>query len=260
MLPNRNIPSDPALKVTHKKTEHGKQVEIVEDLIAHKKRSYKQYKANVKLFFSIGMVISLFLIILLFEWKTYDNPEENQLANVGIQTDEIIDIPVTKQPPPPPRQVVQQPNIIEVTEEEIIEEIEVDFDVEITAEETVEEVTPIEMDEPEEEVVEEIFTIVEDKPTPEGGMQAFMKYVGENIDYPDKAKRMGIQGKVFVEFVVDKDGSLTDFKVIKGIGGGCDEEAIRVLKNAPKWNPGKQRGIAVKVRMVMPVFFVLKEV
>lgn len=108
-----------------------------------------------------------------------------------------------------------------------------------------------------EEKVDEIFTIVEVQPGPVGGMKAFYEFVAKNLKYPSKARRMGIEGRVFVEFVVEKDGSLTDIKVAKGIGGGCDEEAIKVISEAPNWEPGKQRGRAVRVRMIMPIMFKL---
>lgn len=110
---------------------------------------------------------------------------------------------------------------------------------------------------PPEEEVDEIFTIVEDQPVPNGGMSAFYKYVGDKLKYPAQARRMGIEGKVFVQFVVDKDGTLTEVKAVKGIGAGCDEEAVRVIKGAPKWKPGKQRGRSVKVRMILPITFKL---
>ena len=77
------------------------------------------------------------------------------------------------------------------------------------------------------------------------------------MKYPSQARRMGIEGRVFVEFIVDKDGTLTNVKAIKGIGAGCDEEAERVIKNHPKWNPGKQRGKAVKQKIVLPITFKL---
>ena len=77
------------------------------------------------------------------------------------------------------------------------------------------------------------------------------------MKYPNQARRMGIEGRVFVQFVVDKDGQLTEIKAVKGIGAGCDEEAVRVLKSAPKWKPGKQRGRPVKVRMILPITFKL---
>ena len=93
--------------------------------------------------------------------------------------------------------------------------------------------------------------------TPKGGMQAFYEYVGKKLKYPAQARRMGIEGRVFVEFVVGKDGTLQDVTVIKGIGSGCDEEAIRVLKLSPRWEPAKQRGKAVKQRIVLPIVFKL---
>lgn len=107
------------------------------------------------------------------------------------------------------------------------------------------------------DIYAEIFDIVEDQPIPPGGMGAFYKYVGMNIKYPNDARRMGVQGKVFVQFVVDKDGSLINVKSIKGIGAGCDEEAVRIIEAAPNWKPGKQRGKPVKVRMILPITFKL---
>jgi protein TonB len=207
------------------------------------------------LFLNIGLVISLLLIITAFEWKFYDEGELMDLGQVSDEFEDVMEIPPTEQPPPPPPKI-QQPEIIEVPdEEEIEEEIEVDLDVEITEETVVEDIVFEEA--PEEEVAEEIFTIVEDQPEPKGGMAAFYEYVGKKLKYPAQARRMGIEGKVFVEFVVDKDGSITDVKAIKGIGAGCDEEAIRVIQEAPKWKPGKQRGRPVKVRMILPITFKL---
>lgn len=101
------------------------------------------------------------------------------------------------------------------------------------------------------------YDIIEDQPDPVGGIQAFYQYVGKKLKYPKDARRHGIQGKVFVQFVVDKDGELINVKIIKGIGSGCDLEAKHVVKNSPPWNPGKQRGQAVKVRMILPITFKL---
>jgi len=166
-----------------------------------------------------------------------------------------MDIPPTEQPPPPPPKI-QQPQIIEVPdEEEIEEEIEIDLDVEVTEETVIEEVIFDEA--PEEEMAEEIFTVVEDQPAPIGGMAAFYKYIGKKLKYPAQARRMGIEGRVFVQFVVDKDGSITDVVAVKGIGAGCDEEAVRVIQASPKWKAGKQRGRPVKVRMILPITFKL---
>lgn len=207
------------------------------------------------LFLNIGLVVSLLLVITAFEWRFYDEGALMDLGQVSDEFEDVMEIPPTEQPPPPPPKI-QQPEIIEVPdEEEIEEEIEVDLDVEITEETVVEDIV---FDEPvEEEVADEIFTIVEDQPAPKGGMAAFYEYVAKKLKYPAQARRMGIEGRVFVEFVVDKDGTITDVKAIKGIGAGCDEEAIRVIQEAPAWNPGKQRGRPVKVRMILPITFKL---
>jgi len=105
----------------------------------------------------------------------------------------------------------------------------------------------------------ELFTVVEDMPEYVGGMNAFYQYIASEIEYPSEARQTGIQGKVFVQFVVEKDGSITDVQVIKGIGGGCDDEAVRVVENSSAFKPGKQRGKPVRVRMVMPITFQVNE-
>ncbi|MEN7549868.1 energy transducer TonB [Rapidithrix thailandica] len=91
-----------------------------------------------------------------------------------------------------------------------------------------------------------------------GGMSKFYEYLAKNMQYPRLARKAMIEGRVFVQFVVSPEGILTDFKVLKGIGGGCDKEAIRVLKKAPPWKPAKQRGRPVTQRIAIPVFFQLR--
>jgi len=206
-------------------------------------------------YMSIGLMVSLLLTVMAFEWKSYDDNDLVNLGTLDADFEELQDIPITEQPPPPPPQVTP-PEIIEVPdEEEIEEEIEVNLDVEVTEETVIEDVVFEEA--PEEEAADEIFQFVEDQPAPVGGMKAFYEYVGKNMKYPAQARRMGIEGKVYVTFVVDKDGTLSDVKVLKGIGAGCDEEAVRVLSGAPKWTPGKQRGRPVRVRMQLPIIFKL---
>lgn len=207
------------------------------------------------LYLAIGLVISLALITFAFEFKSYDDSGLVDLGQVDDNFEDVMEIPPTEQPPPPPPKI-QQPEIIEVPDEEEIEEdIEIDLDVDITEDTEIEEMVFEEA--PEEETSDEIFMVVEDQPEPEGGLAAFYKFVGDNLDYPAQARRMGVEGKVFVQFVVDKDGSLTDVKAVKGIGAGCDEEAVEIVKSSPKWKPGKQRGKAVRVRMIIPITFKL---
>ena len=103
------------------------------------------------------------------------------------------------------------------------------------------------------------YIVVENQPRFPGGEEARMQYLSENIDYPQKAQDEGIEGTVYVTFIVEADGSVTNAKVLRGIGGGCDEEAIQVVENMPKWNPGKQRGEPVRVRFNMPIRFTLSK-
>ena len=206
----------------------------------------------VSVFLNIGLVMSLLFVITAFEWRFYVEGSLVDLGRMNDDFEEMLDIPLTEQPPPPPPKI-QQPKITEVPDEEEIEdEIDVDLDIEITEDETIEEII---IEEPVEEVVDQIFNVVEKQPEFPGGQKAFLLYIQKNLLYPEQAKRMGIEGKVFVQFVVDKEGKLSEVKAIKGIGAGCEDEAVRVIRSSPKWNPGKQRGRAVKVRIVVPLTF-----
>jgi periplasmic protein TonB len=104
------------------------------------------------------------------------------------------------------------------------------------------------------------FLIVDESASPKGGMQMFYKYLSENIKYPIEAKNAKVQGKVFIQFVVNKKGEIEEAIVVRGIGFGCDEEALRVIKNAPAWNPGMHKDKPVKQRMVVPINFKYEEV
>jgi protein TonB len=208
------------------------------------------------LFFNIGLVITLLVVVMAFEYSVRDRSGDLNLAQNMNLIDEILEVPPTEQPPPPPPKI-QQPQIIEVPdEEEIKEDIKVEFDVEVTTDTKVESIVIAPVEE-EKEDVDQIFLVVEETATPKGGMSAFYKYVSDKMKYPAQARRMGIEGKVFVEFVINRDGSITDVKAIKGIGAGCDEEAVRVVQSAPPWNPGKQRGKPVRQRYVVPIIFKL---
>lgn len=105
---------------------------------------------------------------------------------------------------------------------------------------------------------DQVFQVVEVDPEFPGGMEALTKYLSENIKYPEQAKKDKIQGKVYISFVVEKDGSVADAKVLRGIGGGCDEEALRVVNAMPKWEPGKLQGTPVRVQFNLPIVFKLQ--
>ncbi|WP_020530940.1 energy transducer TonB [Flexithrix dorotheae] len=207
------------------------------------------------LIYNIGLIFTLSIVLAIFEFPDYEEQSLVQLTSDREMIEEMQEIPPTEHKPPPPPKITQ-PEIVEVPDEvEIEEEIEIDLDVEASEDEIVEEVEVNIEEEQEVEVAEEIFQIVEDPATPSGGYKEFYAFVGKNLKYPRKALDVGVAGKVYVQFVVDKDGSLTNMNVVRGIGFGCDEEAIRVLALAPKWKPGKQRGVAVKQIMVIPITF-----
>jgi len=202
------------------------------------------------LFFSIGLVSSLALMLMAFEWKQQDEKVDLLSVKSTNTFEEMLDVPTT-QHLPPLAPVIQQPQIIEVPDEEKIQEnLNISFDNEAA----VIEVISVASEQPAEEV-EEIFTIVEEPAVPEGGINSFYKYLVDNMKYPPQARRLGIEGKVMLQFVVDKNGLIGDVSVLRGIGSGCDEEAVRVMKNAPPWKPGKQRGKPVKQRCIMPISF-----
>jgi protein TonB len=225
----------------------------------------KTEKANLEnkrfIFLEVGMIVALGLVLLAFNWKSHDRSlNDGYQRRVLDIPEEIVPITEQRKPEPPkvqPPQLVSTINIVE-------NDAEVDEDIFINAE--VDELTaipeyippaPVQQDE---EVVEEaeIFLVVESMPTFPGGEEKIYKYLADNLRYPEMAREAGIQGRVFVTFVVERDGSITDVRVLRGIGGGCDEEAVRVVENMPVWSPGKQRGIPVRVQFNLPIKFTLQ--
>lgn len=210
------------------------------------------------LFFLIGYVLVISVVLVAFEWKSYE-AETKDLGDLILDDIEEEIIPITQQnqppppPPPPPPQVQEILNIVE-DDEEIEEELEME-DTEA------DEDTEIEIQEVEEEIDEDvIFMVVEDMPEFPGGELELRKYIQKNVVYPEMAKEAGVEGTVYVTFVVGRDGKVRNVKVARGIPGGksCDKEAVRVVESMPAWTPGKQRGKAVSVNYTLPVKFRLR--
>ena len=223
------------------------------------KKSPKANLENKKLMFmQIGMIISLLIAWLAFEHKTYDKREidPSLLRQTEVVEEEMVEITKQEEQKPQPVEVPKQTTQLEIVQDDVeVEDIEIN--AEVDQQEVIEEYVPVEVEE--EEVQEqEIFQIVEEMPSYPGGEQKLMEFVAKNIKYPQIARETGIQGRVFVGFVVEPDGSVSNVKVLRGIGGGCDEEAMRVVKSMPKWKPGKQRGKAVRVSYMLPVNFKLQ--
>ncbi len=215
-------------------------------------------KRNI--FLQLGLVIALGITLFAFEWTT----KVDQASSLGSMAEQEVEdeiIPITRQeevkppPPPPPPKVVEVLTIVdddtEINDELEIEDSEAD-------EHTVVDVAPVIKQEKEEEEEAQVFFIVEEMPEFPGGELALRKFIATSIKYPVIAQENGIQGKVYVNFVVDKDGSITNAKVARGVDPSLDKEALRVVNSLPKWKPGKQRGKAVKVSYTVPINFVLQ--
>lgn len=204
------------------------------------------------IFFQIGMIASLGLMLTAFNWAQRE-AGAGDLGDLVIEEPVEVEVPQTEQkvqpPPPPPPPQLEVVEDDEMVEEDDIQSTEVTQDTKID----------IPVIEPEEGPAEpEIFTVVEEMPTFPGGDQALLEYMAKNTKYPPLARENGLQGIVVVTFVVDEKGNISNVQVLRGIGGGCDEEAIRVVKSMPAWKPGKQRGMPVRVQYNLPFRFTLR--
>ena len=212
------------------------------------------------LYLEIGLVVALVAALVAFNVKSYDREVKDAIERDAVQEPEeiIIQTDVQEPPPPPPPEQPEVTTVLEVVadDKEITNELQVS--AEVTDDTKNIEITPVVVEEEEEVVEEQIFTVVENDPEFPGGMEALYKYLAQNIKYPQLARDNNITGRVYVTFVVEKDGSIANPKVLRDIGGGCGQEAIRVVKSMPKWTPGKQRGKAVRVQFNLPVNFSLK--
>ena len=223
-----------------------------------KKTPKADLNKSVGMFTNLGLAVAVGLTLAAFEYKTYDDAALKDLGDAADNFEDILDVPITQQPPPPPPPPpMEQPVIQEIPDEVKIEEkIDVNFDVDVKETTVIKEVAIKEVV-IEEEKADQIFDVVETQPNPPGGMSGWNKYLSDNLKYPTQARRMGVEGTVIVVFVINTDGSIQDVEVLRGIGGGCDEEAVKIVKAAPKWEPGKQRGKAVRTRMRLPIRFKL---
>lgn len=208
----------------------------------------------------VGYVTVLAFMFVAFEWT-----RDVRVDTSGRITENVfeqdMEIPLTRQPevtPPPPPQVTPINDVLTIIDDDDTAE-ETNF---ASSEETGEDVVikhiPVTVDE--EVVVEDdIFVIVEENPQfPDGGTAGLLQYLGKNIKYPTIPQENGTQGRVTVQFVVNKDGSIVDVKVIRGVDPYLDKEAVRVISTMPKWIPGKQRGVPVRCKFTVPVTFKLQ--
>ncbi len=221
-----------------------------------KKTERASLEKNKSVYTLFGMILTLSLVWFAFEYKTYDRTATEIMRNVSLDDEEDIILQTERIEPPPPPPPPQQTTVIEIVEDDIEVEDDLDIDIETDDDDVIEEQVVEEEDENAGQE-DEIFVFVEDQPEYPGGDEARLKYLGKAIVYPEMAKESAIQGTVYVTFVVEKDGKISNVKVLRGIGGGCDEAAVNAIKKMPRWKPGKQRGRAVRAQFNMPVKFIL---
>ena len=228
------------------------------------KKSDKANLDNKKLLFiEIGLIISLTIVYVAFEWTSA--PEETSVLEDNTEIlieEEIINTNMDTPPPPPPPPAPKIPVLsdqIDIVDDDI--EVEDDMFMNLEDDDNIG-VEIMDYVEVQEEVVEEEaipFQLVEEKPSFQGGdANAFSKWVNQRLVYPEIAKENGVQGRVTLQFTVEKDGSVTKVRVLRGVDPSLDKEAVRVVQSSPKWKPGKQRDRAVPVTYTFPVIFQLR--
>ena len=208
-------------------------------------------------FLLMGLVVALGFLFIFFEWTTTDVKKiETSDAQAIFEEEEMMEVTVQKDVPPPPPAAVAPPPVV-APEIKVVENTVETKDIEIkSSEETGEAVEAAPIDNgPEEVEEEEIFMRVEKAPAFPGGQKAMMEYLMKNIKYPAACQEAGIQGRVIVSFVVNKDGTIQNVEVIRGVHQKLDAEAVRVVKSMPAWSPGEQQGRKVRSKFQLPVFF-----
>jgi protein TonB len=209
------------------------------------------------LFLEIGFVLSLGIMLLAFNITQ----QEKTISQFGELDDMVAEeeiIPITRQQeikPPPPPEPPKATEVLNIVEDDV--EIEDELEIEDTEADAETAVEIVEFEEEEEVDEAQFFFIVENMPEFPGGNLELRKYIAQNVNYPDIARENGIQGRVFVQFVVNTKGKVEKVKVVRGVDPALDREAIRVISNLPSWKPGSQRGKAVKVSFTVPINFQL---
>ncbi|OAV70190.1 hypothetical protein Barb6XT_00030 [Bacteroidales bacterium Barb6XT] len=227
-----------------------------------KKSPKASLEGDKSMSFLMGMIIGLAILFVGFEWGNREIKIASASEGVSdIRAEEEIEI--TRQddtpppPPPPPAPVVVE--VLNVVDDNVnLEQQDI-----LSSEDNLKSAqnqtyTPPVVVEEEEESEQQIFTVVEKMPEFPGGQAALLKFLATSIKYPVIAQENGIQGRVTVSFVVNKDGSVVDAEVVRGVDPSLDKEALRVVGIMPKWSPGEQRGKPVRVKYTVPVTFRLQ--
>ena len=211
----------------------------------------------------MGFVVGLSVMFVGFEWTTRDVmvvQESEQVADVIAEEEVEITRPENTPPPPPPPAAPVVTEVLNVVEDDVEleqQDILTSEDTQMDAQ-TATYTPPPAVEEEEEEAAQQIFTVVEEMPKFPGGDAELLKFISKSIRYPVIAQENGIQGRVICSFVVNRDGSIVDAQVLRGVDPSLDKEALRVINSMPKWTPGKQRGKPVRVKYTVPITFRLQ--
>jgi len=208
-----------------------------------------------KLFFYNAMVISLLFCIAIIEYPTFKDIVKEKVETVLNIEDQIFDIPITEMSPPPPPPKIMTPEIVEVPDDQIIEKKQIEIEQNEDPKPFVPTEIPTITENVKTEEVEQILDITQVQVLPSfpGGVDAMYKYITDSFKWPSRDIEEGNHGKVFVQFVVNKKGEVTDVKIARGINDRLDAEAIRVIKGMPNWSPGRNAGVPVTCRFMIPV-------
>ena len=220
-----------------------------------RKNEKSDLESKKLVFFQIGLVITLLIVLYAFEYKSYEKYEIPDLGtgNRDIPIDFILPTIHKKPLPPPPKPKITIK--LDLTNE--VDDSPIELDVSANEDTPIKDWEPIDEAELPIDVPDPPVYIAEEQPSFPDGYPAMMNFLKENIVYPQLAREVNITGIVYLEFVIEKDGSISNILVLKEIGGGCDEEAVRVVGIMPRWNPGKQNGFPVRVKLTLPVKFSL---
>lgn len=255
-------------------TEH---VESLDELVfKHKNKVYGAYilRKKYQKYLAISMLFGLFAIFLAISYPlvaAYLNPHHfNSIGPISGTYDPIK--PVNNEPPPPPPPISEPvipdrirfvaPVVVDQeVETEMISQGELESQPSTTLPPDEIDLAPVDNSK---NIIEqpaqppEPWLSVEEMPQFPGGDSELFTFLAQNLKYPPEAKEIGVSGRVFINFIVEPDGSISNATVKRGIGSGCDEEALRVVRLMPKWSPGKQRGVPVRVQFTLPVKFTLQ--
>lgn len=220
-----------------------------------KKNPKKEVYRWTNTFFSLGLMISVGAVLVAFEWKSYEEKPLLEFEN-GILDLNDLEVPITIQEPPRQPESIQLPKFKEIENDEVIED-KITLDLNISPETKIPEIK-LGDDPPVIDKGDEIYDYTEVQASFKGGMDAWYIYLKKNLTYPKLEQRAGIEGTVFIRFVINLDGSIEDAEVVRSAGEGLDNAAMQVILNSPKWEPGRFRGKPVRSRMTIPIRFKLQ--